>query len=164
MSHCKVITANDSLHQNTVTSTSQYQPPSVSSTFLKGSIHQEPVPSTIQTSSIHPDPVVLTNQTTSICQNPVPPTSQTSFISQYSVVPVSKTSSIHKDSVLPPISQTSSIHQEKLAAFQSKKGMCPYCSETYAHSSSLSRHIKKVHRQLREIESICCNTCHGRYV
>ena len=101
MSHCKLITANDFLHQNTVTSTSQYQPPSVSSTFLKGSIHQEPVPSTIQTSSIHPDPVVLTSQTSSICQNPVPPTSQTSFIYQDSVVPVSKTSSIHKDSVPP---------------------------------------------------------------
>ena len=90
MFHCKLITANDSLHQNSVTSTSQYQPPSVSSTFLKGSIHQELDPSTIQTSSIHPDPVVLTSQTSSICQNPVPPTSQTSFISQDSVVPVRK--------------------------------------------------------------------------
>ena len=140
-SHCKLITAYDSLHQNTVTSISQYQPPSASSTFLKGSIHQEPVPSTIQTSSIHPDPVVLTSQTSSICQNPVPPTSQTSFISQDSVVPVSKTSSIHRDVV-----NLLSVMLQYTFAFRLTINYLVVCEPSF--NSSMKKKTKSVRKEV----------------
>ncbi len=81
--------------------------------------------------------------------------------------PTSSLSSAHNCISQKSISSNSKIHtslisQDKCGVLQSKKQLCPYCSECYSHKSSLSRHVKKVHGMIGEKHSIFCSICSGR--
>ena len=44
------------------------------------------------------------------------------------------------------------------------RSSCNYCDRTFAHRSSLSRHLRDNHADRGDHKSIECNTCSARYV
>ena len=76
--------------------------------------------------------------------------------------PSSMTQAIVNNSILKPLSAAPA---ESLPKLVSKTRKCKYCGNTYTHSSSLSKHLKKAHSETKvETRSISCNLCNDRYV
>ena len=44
------------------------------------------------------------------------------------------------------------------------RSSCNYCDRTFAHRSSLSRHLRDNHADRGDHKSIECDTCNARYV
>lgn len=120
--------------------------------------------------------------TASVVHQPLPDLSNKRPISKEKRVPQPAAASICSDQLPPTMSAVSSstkcsssvtissatqlTPKAKIVSrsVNQQGSICPHCGESYAHRSSLSKHIKKAHNDaVGEKFSICCNMCSNRY-
>lgn len=79
---------------------------------------------------------------------------------------VNKSSPLTQPTSQPRKSLTKPKHTESKQKTSSKPThrICPHCRKSFAHSSSLSRHVKTFHDGRGDTGNISCNVCDSRYV